>query len=186
MRSGTISTLADVDLVDQVRTHDEEALIQLYRRYGKLVYSIALQTLENQQDAEEVTQDVFLRVWESSDQYDPSLGRFPAWLTRITRNAAIDRLRKQQRREPTEGTVSLDNSPQLWETIQVADDKDELRRSLAAEIGRLAPEQREAVFLAYFYGMTQREIAHQLKRPLGTVKSHIRQAMQRLRAIWWS
>lgn len=186
INSSKIVSTTDLDLVNQLRDHEETALVQLYRRYGTLVYSIALRTLGDEKDAEEVTQDVFLRIWEKSDQFDPSRGKFVAWLTTTARNAAIDRLRKRRRREPESEALSLDDTPQLWETIGVENADDELRRNIASAIHRLTAEQREAIILAYFYGLSQSEIAEQLQRPLGTVKSHVRQAMQQLRAIWLS
>lgn len=182
----TIDAKADVHLVNQVREQNEAALVELYRRYGTLVYSIALRTLDNVQDAEEVTQDVFLQLWEKGDQFDRSRGTFIAWLTTCARNAAIDRLRKRRRREPAQGTISLEDSPQVWELLEVETPDDELRFSIAAAVRRLSPAQQEAILLAYFYGLSQDEIAKKLRRPLGTVKSHIRQGMDRLRQIWLS
>ncbi len=180
-----MDSTSDVRLVNQVREHDETALIELYRRYGTLVYSIVLRTLGNAQDAEEVTQDVFLQIWRKGHLFDPARGTFVAWLTTSARNAAIDHFRRR-RREPEQHTVSLDDVPTLAEVLQVEHEEDELRRSLAAAVRRLSPEQQEAILLAYVYGMSQREIAEQLRRPLGTVKSHIRQGMERLRQIWSS
>lgn len=186
LKSDKLASTTITDLVNKLHNYDEEALIQLYQRYGSLVYSIAFQTLGNEQDAEEVTQDVFLRIWEKSRQFDSSRGKFIAWLTTIARNSAIDRLRKRNRHGLDSQLVSLDDTPQLWETISVDNQDDDLRRSIASAMHHLTTEQREAIVLAYFYGMSQAEIADQLQRPLGTVKSHIRQGMQRLRELWLS
>ncbi len=176
---------ADTDLVERLGQRDEQALLALYRRYGGLVYSVAWRILDNAQDAEEVTQDVFLRLWRPGHGYDSTRGSLAAWLSITARHAAIDRFRKTRRREPGSLVTSIDQSPQLWETLSAeTGDEDERRRSVAAMVHRLAEPQREAIILAFFYGLPQSEIAEVLNRPLGTVKSHIRQGMERLRQIW--
>ncbi|MFN8378862.1 MAG: sigma-70 family RNA polymerase sigma factor [Anaerolineae bacterium] len=178
---------ADGELIARLRAHDEQALLELYRRHGTLVYSIALRTLGNAQDAEEVTQDVFLQLWKKHDRYDSARGSLGGWLAVTTRNAAIDRYRHKQRHETDARALSMDDAPQLWEVIADDDSADlEMRRAVAALVGRLEPNQREAIQLAYFYGMSQSEIADRLHRPLGTIKSHIRQGMERLRQLWLS
>ena len=84
----------DIDLLNQVGQHDQQALIVLYQRYGSLVYSLALQTLHQPVLAEEVTQDVFLKLWQQPARWNPELGQLSSWLLAITRNASIDRLRR--------------------------------------------------------------------------------------------
>ncbi len=175
----------DRELVERLRMKDDAALLRLYQRYGTLVYSVALRTLGSTQDAEEVVQDVFMQLWKKSDLYDPARGSLGAWLAVTTRNAAVDRFRRRRRREPAQELVSIDESSQLWEVLHADETEDlELRRGMAALVNRLETTQREAIILAYVYGMTQSEIAKQLDRPLGTVKSHIRQGMERLRQLW--
>jgi RNA polymerase sigma-70 factor (ECF subfamily) len=171
-------------LLARVAARDEDALMALYNWHGRMVYAIAHRILNNQQDAEEVTQDVFLKLWEKTASYDPARGQFTAWLATTTRNAALDRLRKKQRRIPAAGMISIDAHPQLWETLSTEDRNTDLLRQLAAAVRNLTPEQQQAIQLAYFYDMTHREIAQHLNRPLGTIKSHIRQGMQQLRRLW--
>lgn len=175
----------DRELVERLHTRDESALLALYRRHGTLVYSIALRTLGSAQDAEEVVQDVLLNLWKKPDVYVPDRGSLGAWLAVTTRNAAVDRYRHRRRREPAQEPLSIEESPSLWETLESEQSPDlELRRGMAALVGRLTTEQREAIILTYVYGMSQSEIAQRLDRPLGTVKSHIRQGMERLRQLW--
>lgn len=178
--SGIIERTSDLELVRQVQQQTEEALIALYHRYGTLVYSIAYRILGNQQDAEEVTQDVFWRLWEKSDQFDATRGAFGAWLASITRYSAIDYLRKRTRQIPLQEITVWD------ESLLVETEDQELQQRMLAALQNLSAEQQEAIALAYFQGMSQTEIADYLGRPLGTVKSHIRQGMQRLRQIWLS
>lgn len=170
-------------LLDRVQVGDEDALLALYDEYATPVYSVAYRVLNNAQDAEEVTQDVFLKLWDKADTFDPARGKFITWLLTIARRAAIDRLRKRTRREPDQA-VSMDAEPYLWETRLGEEDISDMQRSLLSVLGELSQGQREAIYLAYFHDMSHSDIAAHLDRPLGTVKSHIRLGMQKLRKIW--
>jgi RNA polymerase sigma-70 factor (ECF subfamily) len=174
--------MSDDPIIQQIRQRNPDALIHLYREYGRLVYSIAYRCLEDAQDAEELTQDVFLRVWDKIGQFDATRGSFTPWLAALTRNAAIDRLRV--RRNANTVPISLDEHAHLQETLKADEPDLDLQRGLAAAVEALPAEQRQAIELAYFRGMSQREVAATLHRPLGTVKSHIRQGMERLRQLW--
>lgn len=172
-------------LLNQIQENDDSALSSLYDQYSRLVYSVAYKVVGNQQDAEEVMQDVFLRLWNKSELYDAEKGKFVSWLLTLTRRIAIDLIRHKQRVSRVQDPVSLDEKEYLWETTLVYDDTDsELKRNLADALHDLPSEYREAIQLAYFKGMTHSQIAEHLKRPLGTVKSHIRQGMEKLRAVW--
>ena len=173
-------------LLKQILAGDEAALITLHDQYANAVYSVAYRVLNNQQDAEEVTQDVFLRLWDKAETFDAEKGKFLSWLLTITRRMAIDRLRKRSRREPPPDSISMDEQPYLWETTLVTDDNDDLQRTLLSTLGELPDDQQQAIQLAYFYGMSHADISEYLKRPLGTVKSQIRLGMQKLRSIWLS
>lgn len=172
-----------LNLLNRILAHEEEALLELHRHYANLVYSVAYRVLNNAQDTEEVTQDVFLRLWDKAASFDPDKGKFSTWLATITRRMAIDHLRKRQRRNPDQ-SVSMDEKPYLWETTLVQEDLSELQRTLLSAMGELSQEQQQAIQLAYFHGMSHTDIADHLQRPLGTVKSHIRIGMQKLRSIW--
>jgi RNA polymerase sigma-70 factor (ECF subfamily) len=173
-------------LINQILAGDEAALLTLHDHFSNAVYSVAYRVLNNQQDAEEVTQDVFLRLWDKAETFDPDKGKFLSWLLTITRRMAIDRLRKRSRREPPQDSFSMDEKPYLWETTLVIDDTDDLQRTLLSTLGELPDDQQQAIQLAYFYGMSHADISEYLKRPLGTVKSQIRLGMQKLRNIWLS
>lgn len=173
-------------LLDRIQRDDESALVALYDHFAAAVFSVALQVLQSQQDAEEVTQDVFLRIWHKSALYDPDKGQFLTWLLTMTRRLAIDHLRRRQRAAPPPTAASLDEHEYLWEQALVYDDLSDLQRTLLSALRELPLEYQQAIALAYFRGLTHAEIAQQLGRPLGTVKSHIRQGMEQLRSIWIS
>lgn len=171
-------------LLKQIQSGNEEALLILHDQFATPVYSVAYRVLGNTEDAEEVTQDVFLKLWGKARSFDPDKGKFTSWLLTIARRSAIDLLRKRQRREPPEQSISMDASPYLWETVPGKEDISDLQRSLLGVMGEIPNEQGEAIYLAYFHGMSHSDIAAYLNKPLGTVKSHIRLGMQKLRSIW--
>ena len=175
----------DEELVAQLSRQDTDAFEALYGRYGNLVYSLSLRILGDVQAAEDVVQDVFLRVWRKPDHYDTARGRFLTWLLSVARNRAIDERRSRGRRQRFEvGSAPLDgDGPQGDEADDpalaalLADERSAIRRALVG----LPPEQRSAIELAYYGGLTQQEIARALGEPLGTVKTRIRLGMQKMR-----
>jgi RNA polymerase sigma-70 factor (ECF subfamily) len=172
-----------VELLQRIQAGDEEALLTLHARYVNLVFSVAYQVLDDRMAAEEVAQDTFMRLWEKAATFDPEKGEFITWLLTITRRLAIDSLRKRQRREPRQDMVFIDENPDLWENL-LSTETSELRRSLIGVMRQLPVEQRDAIRLAYFYGMSHADIAAFCSVPLGTVKTRIRQGMHKLRHIW--
>ena len=180
-----MTSLADLQLIQQIEYGDEEALVTLHQRYANLVYSVAYSVLGDSMAAEEVTQDTFMRLWDKADTFDAQRGRFTVWLLTITRRLAIDALRKRQRREPQQGLFLAGEYPDLWNEVLAADsDSGELRQTLLVVMERLPDEQRRAIELAYFYSMSHNDISETLGIPLGTVKGRIRQGMQKLRVAW--
>lgn len=171
-------------LIKQIEVGDEDALIQLHEEFSTPVYSVAYRVLGNKLDAEEVTQDVFMKLWDKAYTFDSNKGKFISWILTITRRSAIDRLRKRDRREPPENSVSMDAEPYLWETKLGSEDMSDVQRSLLSVMGQLPQDQAQAIYLSYFHSMSHSDIAAHLDRPLGTVKSHIRLGMQKLRDIW--
>jgi RNA polymerase sigma-70 factor (ECF subfamily) len=177
--------LDDNLLIQRIAQANSGALSELYDRYSRLVYSLAVYMVADAGLAEEITQDVFLQVWRKAGSYQTDLGKVTTWLTSITRHRAIDMLRRQNVR-PEGSWTGLEDAldlpgenlavePQVLYSAQ----REHIRRALAA----LPPEQRIAVSLAYYQGLTQQEIAERLNEPLGTVKTRIRLGMQKLRQI---
>ncbi len=173
----------DEELIRQIARADQEAVRQLYARYGRLVFSIARHVLGEGPAAEEVTQDVFLRVWEKAGTYDPAKAKPVTWLSRIARNRAIDVLRERgsrgaRMRQAWEELVrDAAAEPDPAESVELSRQRREVRLAVAA----LPESQRQALWLAFFQGLTHQEIAERLGEPLGTVKTRIRDAMRKLR-----
>lgn len=177
------SALSDTDLLLWIEHAEESALGALYDRYQRLVYSLAYQSIGEKGLAEEITQDVFLRIWEKAGTYHPDHGKVLTWIVSITRNRAIDLYRR--RRVRPEGN-SID-----WEDLHPREQKDGVnieaevenslqRQRIQAALATLPHEQRQALSLAFFRGYTHAEIATRLQEPLGTIKTRIRSAMQKL------
>lgn len=176
-------TLDDQTLMFAIIQRDQDALMTLYARYGGALYGLALRILGVPAAAEEVTQDIFLKVWNQPARWDPSLGKLSSWLLATTRNAAIDRLRQEQRHwkpletEPPSDDLLGNRAPSddpLWADGQI----------LRQLVKNLPDQQRLLVELAFYGGYTHSELADLLKLPLGTVKTRLRAALQSLREAW--
>lgn len=180
------AALEDEELIQRLRYRDLGAFRALYARYGSLVYSTTLRVLRDPQIAEDMVQEIFLRIWRKPESYVAQRGRFVTWLTSVARNRAVDEIRSRNRRyrhetaSPEESERELaapeSNDPSL--TAELSDQ----RRLIRAALSGIPAEQRETIELAYFGGLTQQEIAERLGQPLGTVKTRIRLGMQKLRA----
>ena len=175
--------ILDAELLRRVSRRDRQAFSVLYDRFSTTLFSVTVAILKNESEAEEVLQDVFVNIWKQAGTFDPNLGRALGWAVALARNRSIDRLRSKGRSrrmvdavrnemEGNPGAFSLSSDPVV----------DAERASLVREtLQRLPPNQREAIQLAYFTGMTQSEIANSLDLPLGTVKARIRRGMVQLR-----
>lgn len=172
---------SDAELITRLSRRDQAALAALYERYANLVYSLALRVVQDGRLAEEVTQDVFMEVWNRPERWDAQKGRFSSWLLTVTRYTAIDRLRGERGRAedmPYEDTLS--HQPDA-DPLSAWAEAEALRPLLA----QLPPEQRHMIDLAFFQGLTHSQIAERTGLPLGTVKTRLRTALTHLRE-WWS
>lgn len=180
------STLDDVVLIRLIVSARTEALEALYDRYSRLVFSMALHAVGDAATAEEITQDVFVRVWEKASTYRADQAKVSTWLTSITRYRSIDILRHRNSR-PEKNSIGWDELMLNAEPSAEGPEGDaELsldRIRVRSAISSLPPEQQRVLNLAYFLGMSHSQIAEQLKEPLGTVKTRIRLAMQKLREV---
>jgi RNA polymerase sigma-70 factor (ECF subfamily) len=178
------STLDDVALIRLIVHTQAEALSELYDRYSRLVFSLALNSVGDPATAEEVTQDVFVRVWQRAKQYRAEQGKVSTWLTSIARNRAIDQLRRRSSRPEQHSVAWAEVSPQAMPAIngpERATERTMERERVRAAVAQLPEEQKRVLALAYFQGYTQSQIAKSLDLPLGTVKTRIRLAMEKLR-----
>jgi RNA polymerase sigma-70 factor (ECF subfamily) len=181
-----VSQLDDNALMQEISRENEAALGELYDRYSRLIFSVAFGVVQDRQTAEEVTLDIFTRAWEKGSTYDPQLAKVSTWLTRLTRNRAIDRLRREKVRplqdsvswaEVTSEPVFEKNPPEA--TVHLSMEQQRVRAAVAS----LPPPQQEVLALAFFNGLSHSEIAQKLELPLGTVKGRIRAGMQKLRDL---
>lgn len=176
-----MTELTDSALLSQIAEHSQPAMLAIYQRYGGLVYSLALQTLRRPALAEEVTQDVFLKLWQQPERWNPALGQLSSWLLTITRNAAIDRLRREARHQASDWPAEAGDAGPVPTPDVAAWADGQLLRDL---LQQLPPDQRELIELAFYRGYTHSELAEGLGIPLGTVKTRLRTGMQKLRSLW--
>ena len=172
----------DVALVHRLLQSDVRAFEELYDRHSRTVYGLVLRILQQTGTAEEVVQDVFLQLWRNAARYDERRGPFVSWLLTLARNRALDTLRlkserQRRREEQSEELPSIVVAPEFEKAL------DEQRRAqrVRSLMGVLAPQQKRALELAYFEGLSHTEIAAALREPLGTVKSWIRNGILRLK-----
>jgi RNA polymerase sigma-70 factor (ECF subfamily) len=179
---GNDGRLTDTALMEQLARQQEEAMEELYERYARPVYSLLRRITGETTTAEELLQDVFLRLWRNAGSYQASRGPLEPWLYTLARNRALDHMRgkseKQRQREEGREILPSDLSPPNPEEWM-----DHRRRSQKVRelVGSLPEKQRRALELAFFEGLTHSEIAGAMNEPLGTIKSWIRSALHRLR-----
>jgi RNA polymerase sigma-70 factor (ECF subfamily) len=169
-------------LIGRIAQGDQAALGTLYDRTSATVYGLAVKILRNESAAEEVTIEVYMQVFRQAWTYKAERGSPLAWLVTLTRSRAIDRLRSERRRRLREDPIeTIEAMPAT--SIDPVDSvlADESQRAVRLAVGALSPEQRRVIELAYYTGMSHREIAEALGQPLGTVKTRIRTAMLALR-----
>jgi len=170
---------SDLELIARLRSRDRAALEALYDRYARRVYSLVLSIVRDQQAAEDITQELFIHLWQYPYLDESERGAFVPWLLRSTRNRAIDVLRRHSRDDQVGvrfDTMSVLTQDDPDDRVLRADVATGLRRALAELDSGLG----EVLELASFSGLTQREIAERLGLPLGTVETHVRTALQRL------
>lgn len=180
-----LQPVPDSALVERMMAGDEAALSAVYDRYSGMLFAMLVRILRDTSAAEEILQDLFLQLWRNPARFDASRGALPSWLLVIGRNRAISRLRSRERREIAEDGegFSMDSLPSPGNMEDEAS-RTQLMDRLRTAMAGLPREQREAVELAYFEGMTQTEIAERTGSPLGTVKSRVRAGMQYLKQLF--
>ena len=178
MQSSDDETRADIALLDRIVARDETAMAELYDAHHRLLFGLILRILRDRSEAEEVLQEVFVLVWTRAETYNVGLGAPAAWLVRIARNRAIDRLRANSVRLRAVESAPL---PEAAASPESQAATSEQQRAVTRALGGLPPDQRTLIEQAYFQGLTQSELAERFKLPLGTVKTRIRTGMIALR-----
>jgi RNA polymerase sigma-70 factor, ECF subfamily len=173
---------AEKALAEKLHARDPEAIGMAYDRYGRLAYSVVFRITHDESTAEDLIQEVFLRVWNRARDFDPDKGSLGVWIVSLARNLAIDHVRSAQARfhnrlRPLEQTDPLAFSYKPKEPESIIDRANAVQHALS----ELTADQRRILEMAYFEGFSQSEIAIQLQQPLGTVKSWMRAALARLR-----
>jgi RNA polymerase sigma-70 factor (ECF subfamily) len=171
----------DGDLLVRLQRRDPQALAELYDRYSGLVFRLILRMVRDSGTAEDLTQETFLRVWNRAAGFDSDRGAVGPWLLAVARNRAIDYLRARGGR--AENTIDLNETenPARFAAMGADPLHFDLVRHVKRALEQLTPQQREAIELAYFEGMSQTEIAERMGQPLGTVKTWMRRALEQMR-----
>jgi RNA polymerase sigma-70 factor, ECF subfamily len=177
----------DTQLIERVAQGDARALEQLYDRYVRQCFGLALKIVGDNALAEEIVQEIFLKIWTQPNRYSPEKGQFISWLLSLVHHRCIDELRRRSRTEvaledPVTGSL-LDTEPDAQpgpdDQVVLIEQQRAVRQALAG----IAPEQRKILELAYYGGLSQSEIAARLQQPLGTVKTRMRSGIQHLRKV---
>jgi RNA polymerase sigma-70 factor (ECF subfamily) len=178
----------DFELMQRVARDDEAAIEELYARFGALVYQSARQVLRSRGETEDAVQEVFVRLWQTADRFDPQRAKLVTWVMLITRRHLIDRLRRQsarpERNAIEDGRFDGGGIPARAEVREPASEEaSEGRERLRRQLARLPELQRTVIERAYLQGFSLREIAVQLDAPLGTVKSALSRGLAKLREL---
>jgi RNA polymerase sigma-70 factor (ECF subfamily) len=175
-----LEKVSDAQLVTAIARFSEVALAEVYRRHGGAVFGLAKRVMGSATEAEDVTQEVFLRLWNQPDRFDPARGSLRSFLLAQSHGRAVDAIRSSSSRRRREARDAFDTAQssydlqhEVWD-LAVAD-------QVSTAMGSLPDEERRVIELAYFDGRTYREVARMLGQPEGTVKSRIRNGMRRMR-----
>jgi RNA polymerase sigma factor (sigma-70 family) len=180
-RSRELAHLSDEALISLVASSDDAALAELYDRFGRVAYGLALRILRDEALAQDAVQEAFLAVWRSADRFLAERAKASTWILTLVHRRAVDLVRREERRrgEP------LESAPEPVSSATAEDEAtlDFQRRVVQEALKRLPDEQREALELGYYGGLTQSELAERLGQPLGTIKSRMFAGLTRLRDL---
>jgi RNA polymerase sigma-70 factor (ECF subfamily) len=176
-----VETTSVQALMLRIQQRDPTALSDLYDLFSGKVYSLTVMILGEDMAAQEVTQDVFMKVWERPESYRDEQGKFGSWLLTVARRSAIDRLRRENRQFLIAASLDDDEFPELRD---FAEDDETRWRELRLLMDELPPDQRETLVLSFYRGLSQSDISAYLNVPLGTIKTRMKLAMDKLRVAW--
>ncbi len=175
---------SDVELMEAIKESSAEALESLYDRYSGVLKAIVMRVLHNDTESDDLLQEVFVEIWNQAHHFSAEKGKPLGWMVTLTRRRAIDRLRKKQSYQRVEERLRLETEqqPEAWihDTIDAELEQSDTRRLLAQMLSHLPPAQQQAIDLAFYKGMSQREIAAHTGIPLGTIKTRIELGLKKL------
>jgi RNA polymerase sigma factor (sigma-70 family) len=179
--SRDLAHLSDESLLSLVASSDDQALAELYDRFGRLAYGLALRILRDEALAQDAVQEAFLAAWRSADRFLAERAKASTWILTLVHRRAVDLVRREDRRrgEPLESAAE----PAASETVEDEATRGFERRVVLEALAQLTPEQREALELGYYGGLSQSELAERLGLPLGTIKSRMFAGLSRLREL---
>lgn len=174
-------------LIRDIARKDPASFQRFYRKYSGLLYSTVSNVLNDHHDTEDIMQEVLVQIWQKAHLYEPGKGKPLTWVTTMARNRAIDRIRSKQRRSRLNDDFEVENRVMRQSDFgdsgsEVLEEK-ERNTLLQNAVTRLSPDQKEAIELTYFGGLTQAEVAERLREPLGTIKARIRRGVNRLEGM---
>ena len=180
----SVLTLDDAEIMQDIADQEPHALAQLYDRYSGILKALILRVVHDDAEAEDLLQEIFMQIWRQAKNYSAKKGQALGWIVTLTRRRAIDRLRKRQayHRATERLETHTEQQPEAWLHNRIEDDilNDDLREFLRARIDALPPFQKEAIEMAFFKGMSQREIAVATRTPLGTIKTRLELGLRKL------
>jgi RNA polymerase sigma-70 factor (ECF subfamily) len=176
-----VLAMEDGDVIVRMQRREPQALAELYDRYGGMIYRLVLRMVRDSGIAEDLVQETFLRAWNRAAAFDAERGAAGPWLLAIARNRALDFLRAQSRHGGNTMELNEAEHPARFVNFPAEALNFDLARQVKRALEQLSTDQRAAIELAYFEGMSQSEIAERMGQPLGTVKTWMRRAMQRMR-----
>jgi len=176
--------ISDESLMQAIAHGNAAALSTLYDRYASILKALTIRVVHDEAEADDLLQEVFMQVWQQAKNYSSDKGKPLGWIVTLTRRRAIDRLRKRQAycRAKDRFEVTTDRQPEAWVHNRIEDDihLEDMRAFLKAKIDVLPPFQRQAIEMAFFKGMSQREIALATETPLGTIKTRLELGLRKL------
>jgi RNA polymerase sigma-70 factor (ECF subfamily) len=178
------TAIEDAALMRAIADRDPEALSTLYDRYGGILKALVIRVIHDEAEADDLLQEIFMQIWKQAKNYSQKKGQALGWIVTLTRRRAIDRLRKRQAYHRVTERLELEteHQPDAWIHNRIDDDilQDDLRQFLRRRIEALPALQRQAIDLAFFKGMSQREIAIFTNTPLGTIKTRLELGLRKL------
>ncbi|MDB5242271.1 MAG: polymerase subunit sigma-70 [Spirosoma sp.] len=179
------SLVSESVLIEKLNQRDQLAFQWLYDQYSPALYGVVLRIVRDEEQAEDVLQDIFIKIWKNLDAYDAGKGRLFTWLLNVARNTAIDALRARKT-HPTNAIRTDEDNVHIIDRQHNTEQPNPEHIGIQEIVSQLRPERKQLIDLVYFAGYTHEEAAEELNLPLGTVKTRVRAALQELKSLFKS